>query len=243
MFHSEGFTDKGLNRDNNEDMILIKDNIFVVSDGMGGHEKGEVASRMVIDSIKRINYSDIEVTDDFYLYIREILNSSIMEAHKNITRFAIKSNIKTIMGATVAGIYESNLFTDTIAIFHLGDSRVYRIRDGHISQRTIDHSQYEDMRRSGQYSQEELDLVGKNMITKAVGNFSFSSLEITFEKYKKDDIYIICSDGVSDLCSDIELETIINSTDDLKIACQMVKDMVYSKGAKDNLSLILLKAD
>ena len=227
MFNSEGFTDKGLKRDNNEDMILIKDNLFVISDGMGGHEKGEVASRMVIDSMKRIDYYDIDIKSNYAEYIKNTLNNSIKEAHKNITKYAIRSNIKTIMGATVAGLYKSNLYSDKIAIFHLGDSRVYRIRDNIIKQLTIDHSQYEDMKRSGKYSQKELDMVGKNRITKAVGNFIFSNLEINFFKYKKGDIYIVCSDGVSDLCTNEELEKAVNSSSSLKVACQKIKDIVY----------------
>ena len=243
MFYSEGFTDKGLKRDNNEDMILIKDDLFVISDGMGGHEKGEVASRMIIESIKRINHYDIKIKNNFHQYIRQTLNNSIREAHKNITRYATKSNIRTIVGATVAGIYNSHLCIDEIAIFHLGDSRVYRIRDGLIEQLTIDHSQYEDMRRSGRYSQKQLDLIGRNRITKAVGNFRFSNLEINFAKYKKGDIYIVCSDGVSDLCTNQDLERVIDSSKNLKLACQRVKDMVYNRGAKDNLSLILAKID
>jgi len=241
MFYSEGFTDKGLKRENNEDMILIKDNLFAISDGMGGHAKGEVASRMVIESIMRINHSYIDIKDDYCHYIKYILNHSIKEAHKNITRYALKSNIKTIIGAVVAGIYNSNLCANTVAIFHLGDSRVYRIRNGAIKQLTIDHSQYEDMKRSGQYTEKELNMVSRNRITKAIGNFQFYNLEIDFIKYQTDDIYIICSDGISDFCTDNELEKYINNANSLKIACQTIKESVYNKGAKDNLSLILIK--
>jgi len=99
------------------------------------------------------------------------------------------------------------------------------------------------MRRSGRYSEEQLKSIGRNRITKAVGNFKFSNLEIKFSKYKKGDIYMVCSDGVSDLCTNYDLERVIDSSENLKIACQRVKDMVYNRGARDNLSLILAKID
>lgn len=240
MFIYDGFTDKGLKRDKNEDMILIKDNLFVISDGMGGHKRGEVASRMVIESLKRVNYYNF-FKKDKKEYIEIILNKSIEEAHKNIKRYATKSYIKSIIGATVAGIYSSDLCNNKIAIFHLGDSRVYLVRENKISQITVDHSKYEELKRTGRYNEKQLSKIGKNMITKAISNHRFYSLDIKFMEYKKDDIYLICSDGVSDLCSNEDLKNIITNSNSLKSACEKIKETVYNRGAKDNLSLILAK--
>lgn len=243
MFISEGITDRGLQREKNEDSILIGENIFVVSDGMGGHKKGEVASEMVISAMKRINYSDIPIDNSYYEYIKNILNNAIEDSCDSIKRYATISKTDSIIGATVAGIYINYLIPDKVAIFHLGDSKVYRVRDRAIEPLTVDHSQYEDMRRSGRYTQEELQKVSRSTITKAIGNFKFSPLEINFLQYREGDKFIVCTDGVSDLCNSGDLERIINQANSLKKACEDIKKLVYQRGARDNLSVIIMKVE
>jgi len=243
VFRSEGLTDKGLKREKNEDSLLIGDSIFLVSDGMGGHKKGEVASEIVVNAMKRINYSDITIGGSYYEYIKSILNDAIDDAYESIKRYAKRSKIDSIMGATLAGIYINYLIPDKIAVFHLGDSRVYRVRDRVIEPLTTDHSQYEDMKRSGNYSPEQLQRVSRSTITKAIGNFKKSEAEISFFQYKDGDKFLICTDGVSDLCNFGDLERIVNQTDNLKKVCQDIKELVYKRGARDNLSLILLEVE
>jgi protein phosphatase len=240
MFNVASLTDTGLKRKRNEDNILVDENIFLVSDGMGGHKAGDIASKIVVNSMKRVKYNNIEIDDSYYDYVINLLNSAVENAHNDIVRYAKKSKIDTIMGATIAGVYKNLLIEDKLAIFHIGDSRVYRVRDKRIERLTTDHSQYEDMRKSGKFTSKELSGMARNTITKAIGNFQFYKLEIKFAQYMEEDRYIICSDGVSDLCSDKDLEEIVNRNISLDKTCQDIKELVYNRGAKDNLSIIAI---
>ena len=129
-----------------------------------------------------------------------------------------------------------------MALFHLGDSRAYRIRNKKIEKLTTDHSKYEQMKRSGKYSEEQLSKVNRNSITKAIGNFKMMPLEINYVELKKEDIYILCSDGISDLTHAKEmLEIIEKNKSSLENALSKIKNLVYERGAKDNLSIIIFR--
>jgi protein phosphatase len=143
------------------------------------------------------------------------------------------------IGATVVGLYKLEA-EEKMALFHLGDSRAYRIRDSKIEQITVDHSKYEKMKQSGRYTEEELSRVSRNSITKAIGNFKEIPLEINYIDIKSNDIYFLCSDGVSDLCSKDELlQIILKEPRDLEKSVNHIKNLVYERGAKDNLSMIV----
>jgi protein phosphatase len=251
MFSYSGFTDKGLKREHNEDSFIISDNIYIVSDGMGGHQCGDKASEIIIQRLKNDleNYNKTLEESDITLTtfqekqrVSKFLNNSILMSKYEIDNYALANNIDNIMGATVVGVYSNDILTNKIAVFHIGDSRVYQIRDNNIKQLTVDHSKYQELKDSGTIEEEILESVKKNIITKAIGNFTINKPDINFFNVKENDMFIICSDGINDYCSDDDiLEIVTQNADDLDIIAQKIKDKVYENGAGDNLTLIILK--
>ena len=269
MYKTAYLTDVGLKRKENEDALLVADacGLFVVADGMGGHARGEVASRMVIESFRQMmcmdddstvafNYRDIDEEETIpYLFddnddatiaytdrtlLNNTLNSVVETATHKIVTYAKEKSITSPIGTTVVGLYKIRN-EEEMALFHLGDSRAYRVRDGRIKKLTTDHSKYEKMKQSGKYSEEELSKVSRNSITKAIGNFRVMRLEISYLDLEQGDIYLLCSDGVSDLVHATELLEIVESSkNSLESAVLDIKKLVYERGAKDNLSIILV---
>jgi len=259
MYKIAYLTDTGLKRKINEDTLLVANlcNLFVVTDGMGGHEKGEVASKIVVDSFqqtlcqnKDLNRIDSNQDETIAYENREFnnkntlnkkLNNIIGIATEKIKTYTRKNYISGHIGTTVVGLYKHNK-EEEMALFHLGDSRAYRIRDGKIKRLTTDHSKYEKMKQSGRYSKEELSKVNRNSITKAIGNFKVMSLEIKYIDLKEKDIYILCTDGVSDLTHASELlEIIVERESNLNEATLEIRKLIYERGAKDNLSMIIFQ--
>jgi len=273
MYKTAYLTDVGLKRKVNEDALLVAEacNLFVVADGMGGHDKGEVASRMVVESFQQmlcadedstVTYSDEGDEDETIPYFDEnhedatvayndsfekknqlnaTLNRVIELSTNKIKTYAKEKLFSGQIGTTVVGLYKLK-DEDEMALFHLGDSRVYRVRDATIEKLTTDHSKYEQMKQSGKYNEKELAKVNRNSITKAVGNFKVMPLEISYISLKSQDIYILCSDGVSDLTHAKELLLMIEKEkNNLKNVIFNIKKLVYERGAKDNLSIIVFK--
>ena len=273
MYKTAYLTDAGLKRKINEDALLVAEacHLFVVADGMGGHDKGEVASRMVVESFKQIlcadedstiSYCDEEDADETVPYfdnndedatvaynddfekksqLEATLNRVIETSTNKIKTYAKERVLSGQIGTTVVGLYKLKE-EEQMALFHLGDSRAYRIRDKRIEKLTIDHSKYEQMKQSGKYTEEQLSKINRNSITKAIGNFKVMPLEIAYTDLKKEDIFILCSDGVSDLTHAKELlEMIEQEKNNLETVVKNIKKLVYERGAKDNLSIIIFK--
>lgn len=274
MYKIAHLSDVGLKRNVNEDALLVADacGLFVVADGMGGHDRGEVASRMVVESFKEmlcadedstitycdetdedetVPYFDDEDDDDATIAydddlesrskLEAVLNNVIENSTHKIRTYAQERKLSGQIGTTVVGLYKVKN-EEEMALFHLGDSRVYKIRDEKIEKLTVDHSKYEQMKQRGKHSEEELSKVNRNSITKAVGNFKVMPLEINHIDLKKDDIYILCSDGVSDLIHASELCAFIKEEKhSLENVVERIKKLVYERGAKDNLSIIVFK--
>ena len=274
MYKTAYLTDKGLKREINEDALLVADacGLFVVADGMGGHDRGEVASRMVVESFKQmlcaeedstITYADMDDDSDETIpyfedddedatvaygddmdrkaQLYDKLNQVVEASTRKIVSYTKEKGLSGQVGTTVAGVYQLENEAE-MALFHLGDSRVYRIRSSKIERLTTDHSKYEQMKQSGKYSEEALSKVKRNSITKAIGNFKVIPLELSYVSLEKDDIYILCSDGVSDLTHASELLKIIESQkNNLEKAVIEIKNLVYERGAKDNLSIIIFR--
>ncbi|MCF6244152.1 MAG: protein phosphatase 2C domain-containing protein [Sulfurovum sp.] len=247
MYNVSFLTDVGLVREHNEDTVLVDTrlHLFLVADGMGGHEKGEIASQILVDSFQNA-YSPqntSEMNDDTIVPlvgVEDRLNNCIKVATDKIFAYAQEKEIDGTIGTTVVGL-KYITYSRTWVIFHLGDSRAYLYRQGSLTQVTTDHSKYEEMKKNNM-SEEEIEKTGKNVITKAIGNFNAFELEIDYHAPKIKDIFLLCSDGVSDLCSNEELlRLIIQYKNNLELLCIQIKNLVYTRGAKDNLSVIAIE--
>ena len=225
MIETYSICDIGLKRKTNEDSFYCDDSndFIVVSDGMGGYEKGDIASNIIVKEFtKELSMYQSPSKD---LHNKKTLSKHLENANqqstKQILEYAKQNNINTTMGATVVGLCIDKIF-NKIALFHLGDSRVYRIRNNQIEQLTDDHS------------------LTDNVLSKAIGNFDGFELEINYIDYNDNDIFLVCSDGIYNFILDKELlDTIQNNK--INYSCNIIKEIIYKNGAKDNLTLVLSK--
>jgi len=249
MFEVAYLTDVGLKREHNEDAILVdkRSAMFIVADGMGGHEKGEVASQILVESFYAMQHNKFTINlggDEDTIVpstgIEDELNYTVETASQKMTAYTEERGIEGTIGSTVVGLkYVPNI--RAWALFHLGDSRAYLFNDNSLLQLTVDHSKYETMRQQN-IPEDEVKKTGKNIITKAIGNFKPFELDIQYITTKKNNILLLCSDGVTDLCSTDELLLlIIQYRYNLNILCLQIKNLVYTRGAKDNLSIIAIE--
>lgn len=240
-----GISDKGCVRDHNEDMVLIGNEIFrddikqtvvnlkeknakffaAVADGMGGHNAGEVASEIVLQRMRenvntlKENLAEKELSEKVSEWVKTIHSEILNEGNKDIEKHG--------MGSTLIGA----LFYNGISYFmNVGDSRLYRFRSGIIKQMSRDHSMREATGNED---------VASNLIYNSFGGGEkiFVDFEQIGGKLIDNDVLLLCSDGLSDMLTDDEIENILSKEDALKDLMNEAKD----KGGEDNISIVLIK--
>lgn len=242
-----GKTDVGRVRALNEDNLLIPEELplAVVSDGMGGHACGEVASQITVDAIGAyyrhtagseprtwpFRVPQIEVERNRMTTAIKLANSEIFEA-------AAADQEKSGMGCTVEALYFAQ---GRAYIGHVGDSRVYRIRNGAIQLITEDHSLLNDWRRMKEMTEDEIrNFSHRNVVVRALGLAERVGVDVIVEEYAVDDIYLMCSDGLNDMLEDAEiLELVEAKKKRLDGACGALIDAANEAGGKDNVTVLL----
>lgn len=233
---------KGKVRDKNEDYynIVTKDSdtvaAFIVADGMGGHNSGEVASKMAVDCVtsKIKAYTELENEEEF---VSDVLVSIIQTANKDIFEKAQNCADNFGMGTTLIVAIPIN---DKMHIGHVGDSRAYRIRDGKIHRITTDHSYIEELLRNGTINKEEAKIhPKKNLITRALGS---EELEVDYylSDLQSEDIFIFCTDGLTNMVDEDTIENIC-STNEPQQACDKLIELANDNGGEDNITAIVVK--
>ena len=242
-------TDTGLRRDHNEDSVGVEKAIglAVLADGMGGHNSGEIASAMavahVLERFKK-NYKNLDHGGlDWETGLTQetiLLQSTIKEANQEIYNAAQSSLSHRGMGTTVVGMLFLN---NKVSIAHVGDSRAYRLRDGSFELLTEDHSLLQELVRKGFYTREEARQSDqKNVITRALGIDPRVTIDIAEEITDVGDIYLACSDGLTDMVSDNEIHRILQENDkDMETAADELVLAANENGGKDNISVILAR--
>lgn len=238
-------SDLGLRRKNNEDSFLADENmgLFMVLDGIGGHLAGEVASKLGLNAIKENVMRSL--TDKRFPLSQnksrevKILNESLVLANKVIYEAANSQPEYSGMGTTVASLL---LGVKKIAIAHVGDSRIYLIRENSIERLTEDHSFVVEQIKRGVITSEEAEKSGmKNIITRALGAEELLTPTLDEIIPFDNDLFLICSDGLTDLVTDDELlEIILRNRHVLDHAIQNLIDKANEKGGKDNITAILI---
>jgi len=238
-------SDLGLKRKVNEDSFLADESIglYMVLDGIGGHLAGEVASKLGLNTIKENVIRSIKnkpLADNQNLSREvQILNESLLLANQIIYEAANSQPEYFGMGTTVASLL---LGRENIAIAHVGDSRIYLIRENSIERLTEDHSLVMEQLKRGIISAEEAEKSEmKNIITRALGAEELLIPTVDELIPFNNDLFLICSDGLTDLVTDDEiLEIILKSRHLFDQAVQNLIDKANVKGGKDNITAILV---
>jgi serine/threonine protein phosphatase PrpC len=245
-----GKTDIGKVRAHNEDSLLVPKEmaLAVVSDGMGGHASGEVASRITVETIDQY-YRDTSRTGPITWPIklpnleteRQRMAVAIQLANSNIFDTATADGSKKGMGCTVDAIYFSQ---GRFYIGHVGDSRVYRIRNGTIQMLTEDHSFLNDYLRMKELSSDEgVNLPHKNVVVRALGLNEQVHVDVIHDEFRVGDIYLMCSDGLCGMLKDAQMLEISTASNSLDNGCHELVKAANDEGGNDNITAILIRIE
>jgi len=250
MIKSAGVTDIGRRRQLNEDALFVDDEsgLYVVADGMGGHNAGEVASKLAVETVSnfvRRSGDDEEITwpygvDPSISINANRLRTAIMLANKRVWKEADNREDYTGMGTTiVAGLVED----DSITLCAAGDSRAYRLRGDALDQITTDDSWVQVALTEGLLQADEAENHPmKNIITKAVGAKQNIELTVYEEPLKDGDVYLLCTDGLHGMVAEAKiLEILRDKKDDLEQTVQTLVAAANEKGGKDNITAVVLQ--
>lgn len=238
-----GLTDDGLVRDHNEDYISwkLESGLVILADGMGGHNAGEVASELAVtsitDALEEVLSPEIKNSCD--MDFKEVVHEAVVFANDEINSHAKAHPECSGMGTTIV----MTLFYDgSVILASVGDSRIYRFRKGELQQVTTDHSLVQEMIDNGYMSEEEaLNSTNRNLITRALGIAEEVKVDVTQNSIEKDDIYLLCSDGLSDMITDEQIfSALVKSRQDLKKASEELVKLAKEHGGHDNVSVILV---
>jgi serine/threonine protein phosphatase PrpC len=242
-------TDVGKVRDHNEDAIGAQPDIglWVLADGMGGYNAGEVASGIAVKTIidlvtkacKTEKRSEIE-SGTGYMRQTIVLRDAIHRANKVINQTAQSQPQCEGMGTTLV----ASLFYDNkVSIAHVGDSRMYRLRDNRFEQITMDHSLLQELVDRGFYSQEEAQRsTNRNYVTRALGVEANVEVEVQEIDVQKGDYFLMCSDGLPDMVEDEDIHlTISTFSNDVRTVGEQLIKLTNDNGGRDNVSVVLVR--
>lgn len=245
-----GRTHTGKVRTHNEDCIdeSLDIGLVILADGMGGYKSGEVASEMAIETIikelkARIpNLTPGERDPNTGYSLESIaVREAIIAANKAVYEKGMQDPDCHGMGTTlVLGIFYDNQIT----IAHVGDSRMYRYRDSNLEQVTVDHTFLQELVDRGYYTREEADAsLNRNLVTRALGIQPTTAVDIREDMIKPGDVYLLCSDGLTDMVKDNQISDITSkSHGNLDKLAEGLIDIANENGGRDNVSVLLARA-
>jgi serine/threonine protein phosphatase PrpC len=234
-------SDIGLVRNNNEDLCsqLPEYRFYILADGMGGHQAGEVAAReavMTLNLLIQKWHEDGDYATDLANSL-EFINYAIEQTNRIVYEMGHTDETLKGMGTTLCLLY----FLDNKIIYaHVGDSRIYRLRNGVLEQITNDHSLLRELIELGQIREEDSEhFAYKNIITKAIGTERTVEPTVHFAALEPNDLFLMCSDGLSDPVSMKEIENILNKNNDIQRAAKSLISTAKKKGGHDNISVLI----
>jgi len=252
IIKAAGKTDIGLVRSGNEDYLYVDDdhNLYVVCDGMGGHQAGEVASMSAAQVLETVHHKLADdILGDPRLEIGKTLPDSgnlllrgIRLANRSIFNKAATTPSMSGMGTTVVGIAFEG---DMMSVAHVGDSRAYRLDAKKLTPLTNDHSWVSEMQATHNLSQEEAEsLVGKNVITRALGVRDTVEVDYRLMKVEPGQTFILCSDGLCGFAADDEIFDVANRVrDDLDKIVDNLVQLANDRGGNDNVTVIAARVE
>ncbi|HSX03747.1 MAG TPA: Stp1/IreP family PP2C-type Ser/Thr phosphatase [Rhabdochlamydiaceae bacterium] len=237
IFECYGLSDTGLVRTNNEDAfeILLEERCFILADGMGGHLAGEVAAGETVSYLSKAIQA-LPKTDSVDKLVATI-NQLIKKTNEYIHALSIKNERWHGMGTTLC---LALIHHEKLICAHVGDSRIYRIRHGKIERLTQDHSLKDELIAKGEFD-ESLTFLYKNVITRAIGTHPNVLPETKVIDSAPGDIYLLCTDGLTDAITDQEILSIILSSSPINEAAEALVNEANLAGGNDNITVVLFK--
>lgn len=234
-------SDKGLRRSNNEDacFVMLPDKVYVVADGVGGSNAGEIASRTAVNEIAAyISNKPIVEADNEYAVVN-YFQACLDKANEQIFKMSHTYEENSGMATTVVVVYA----TDGKAyIANVGDSRAYLYRRGRLTQLTEDHTYVNTLVKAGILSKEQAELdEHKNVITKALGAEPTVEPDFFRVEIAKGDVLVMCTDGLYDEVENGEMMEILDREESMSAACTELINRANKNGGHDNITVICLK--
>jgi serine/threonine protein phosphatase PrpC len=234
QFNAIAQSDLGLVRDGNEDSALISANLIAVADGMGGHAGGEVASAIAINTLQQLlpvindPAIDLDSRADLFLNISYEVDAEILRVSKE------KPELSG-MGTTLTAL---SLSDNQVDLLHIGDSRCYRFRDNKLEKLSYDHTVMQELLDQGRLTPEEVfDHPQRSLLTQALmGDSGIDPVLMSYE-VKAGDKFLLCSDGLTNVLSELEIIRIIKATAEDKLLAELIKE-TKAKGAPDNITIV-----
>lgn len=244
---SVGLSDVGRVREHNEDTIGVDADIglFVLADGMGGYNAGEVASGIAVKTVmslvkEAVEHQDMSSSDPETGLARPtiVLRDAIARANKIIYQTAKTQPQCEGMGTTIVACL---FFDNRVAIAHVGDSRLYRLRANRFEQMTMDHSLLQELVDRGFYSEEEAQRsTNRNYVTRALGVEPTVEVEVHEHDVLPGDVFLLCSDGLPDMVEDEDIHLTISTFNaSLDVVGQQLVQLTNDHGGRDNVSVML----
>lgn len=240
---SYGISDQGLVRQNNEDVwkCLPSHHFFVLADGMGGHNAGEIAAKEAVEnlslSVKRI-FSSSQKENSEAEHIVSHLHYAIQDANCWVKQLAEENTSYAGMGTTLCCFL---LHNNWLIYAHVGDSRIYRFKNT-LEQLSEDHSLKNHLLKKGKLTAENMERYPyKNRITRAIGTQPLVTPDIDYIEVEEEDIFFLCSDGLTDHLCDEEITSILNQCSCVEQASNRLVDAAKAKGGKDNITIVMIK--
>ncbi len=230
--HVYALTDVGKVRAANQDALIVSEalQLYGVADGMGGHNGGETASAGARDSL----IAALEGKEPSLDALRE----GVAKANEDLFKQAAEDEKLSGMGTTLSAIWMSGHFA---YLGHVGDSRIYRFREGKLEQMTDDHSLVGELVRAGYLTPEQAENhPNRNVILRAVGTDETVDVDLAVEERKRGDLWLICSDGLHGMVSDGRMEAIL-SVNTPDAAANLLLDAALAAGGRDNISVVLVQ--
>ena len=234
-------SDIGRIREMNQDNYYVSDpndeiKMFIVADGMGGYKGGEIASALAIESAKSYITNNFEETNREKEKILDLIKNAIEYANMVVYEKSKKVEELNGMGTTMDVVI---IQSGRLYIGHVGDSRVYRLRKDFFRKLTTDHSYVEQLVREGNITKEEAyNHPKKNMLTKALGCTAFVEPDVMVKGFQKDDILLMCTDGLTNMVREDQICEIIKENPES--ACDVLVNKANENGGQDNITAVII---
>ena len=244
-FSFHALTDSGRVRGNNEDALAFDAHhgVAVLADGMGGYNAGEVASSMAVLFVKSelVRWLVVNGPHLNAAQLARVIEMCFDQANLSILNAAMSNPQYAGMGTTlVAGVFRGS----QLIIGHVGDSRCYRLRSGVLAQITKDHSMLQEQVDAGVLTPAQAAFApGKNLLTRALGVEEMLRVEMHEHAVEPGDLYLMCSDGLTDMLTDQEMAAVLTANTSLALMATELVAQANMHGGRDNISVLLARAD